>query len=1004
MAQPAPDVAAEAPPDARERAAGERRRAGHEPSQGLGPGYGRALLFAALTAAGLSACQFALGAVASHWAPAATLPPAWLGMGAGLASIAALIWLSEVETSRRIRLGLAATAVLLHTALSQALIALGLRLEPGAPIAAVLAAVLAPAAWTWQSRGHLIDRVRRRAVATAGDEILIVDPQFRVLQASAVALGLLKVEPGSRDLPASLTRLLKGDEPRCVRLRTRGGEMILEAWTTAAHGGGPRGIVLRDVTDRTRDEKRLLHLAHYDSLTRLANRRLFLESLTRTLEDAQADGSLVGLFYIDLDGFKSINDSLGHGAGDQLLEVVADRFRRIATPAELAGLGLGQKPLHIARLSGDEFAITVPGLPNAHLAYDLATRVLDVLAQPVTIDDQTLRPSASIGIAIGPDDGDTVDGLIGHADTALYTAKSRGRSRYARYENTFDEAGERKREIEKGLQSAIERGELRLCYQPKVDLRTGVVSSFEALMRWRNAELGDVSPGEFIPVAEDRGLVTELGTWAIEEACRQMNAWREDGFSVVPVAVNVSSHQFAEGDLQAIVVESLKRNAIDPELLELELTERLLLAEGDQVEMVLRDLRAIGVRIALDDFGTGYSSLAYLNRFALDVLKIDRNLLRDIDTNPSAAGIVRAVVSMAHSLGLTVVAEGVDDEQQLPLLRDMRCDQIQGFIYAPALPADEAARHLATASRPAPICPIRGQEAATPEMEPSQPLDDAPALREAPPSPAPAQRQEPAPPAPAPPPEPGATESIDEIVRVERGRLLVIDDGDGFIGSAALRLGRLGIDTHYAAEIDEARLLINEEGDSIRAVAVAPGVELDALDGIIDQLAQQSGERRRVVMIGERPDAERREEIRSASVDWVLWAPFNDTELRCLIKSAMVRPGDAAERREPRVPVELVATVSSGQRREVAVVSSLSPGGAFIEMDEPLPIGSTLRIDMEMPQDRFRGFARVVHSTQGDRMRAAEPSGMGVVFFGSDLDTERLLRKAVKELESRYLP
>lgn len=947
-----------------------------------------------LAAGAVSALRAALGLAMGD----AVAAPPWdlLLRGEVVAGLGGLLLLgfSESEAGRGRLLAVAAVGAALGAALSAPLETLGLRLEPGPLAAAAAAALLAPVLLSAGSRVSLVRRIREAASDLAGDQLLVLDAAGRLLHATDPARRALGLQPagGTRaDLPQALRQLVRDEQARRARLRTQAGR-VLEAFATGARSDRrtrARGILLRDVTGRYEDERRLVRLAHYDSLTGLANRRLFLETLAKVLEDAARASSRVGLFYIDLDDFKTINDSFGHGAGDRLLEALAERFRTHLRPQEVVRFGISGPPLSVARLSGDEFAVIAPRLPDALGAVDLASWILELIARPIELADRVLNASASVGIAISPEDGRDLDTLIRHADTALYAAKSKGRRRYARYEASFDEKADRARRLEDGLRTAIERDELRLFYQPKIAARSGRVNGFEALMRWHNAELGDVGPAEFIPVAEDRGLITTLGTWALHRACRQLREWRESGFEPVPVAVNVSSHQFNEVDLQSVVSEALKEHDVDPHLLELELTESLLLGEGDHVELVLRDLRSIGVRIALDDFGTGYSALTYLNRFNLDVLKMDRGLLRDIDTNPAALGIVSAVVSMAHSLGLTVVAEGVDCEEQVPILRDMLCDEIQGFLYSPALPPEEAVRFLARAGEPAPVCPgqvespgTRAREAATLEIE----QDDAPVLRE---------------------PTPIAVEPQARAAshaKPNRGRVLVVDDGEGTLGPTALRLNRLGVDIHYASAVDEAHLFVNQEGEEIRAVVAPPGIELAGLGSVVKHLSDRCGERRRVIVIGERPGDEVRSAIRAAEVDWVLWAPFKDVELRCLTKGAMALSSELADRREPRVPVDLVASLSAGNRREMVVVSSLSPRGAFLETSDLLPVGSSLRLEMDMPTDRFRGFARVVHVQYEDPEHPQEPSGMGVAFFGSDRQTERILRKAVKELEARYLP
>jgi hypothetical protein len=341
---------------------------------------------------------------------------------------------------------------------------------------------------------------------------------------------------------------------------------------------------------------------------------------------------------------------------------------------------------------------------------------------------------------------------------------------------------------------------------------------------------------------------------------------------------------------------------------------------------------------------------------------------------------------MAHSLGLIVVAEGVDMEEQVPILRDMNCDQIQGFLFAPALPPEEVVRFMNRVGEAAigfgPGMSVPGRRPV--QLEPSAEAMDEPILRSE------ASLEEPMLP---PPPRP-----------IENERILLVDDGSGSLGTVALRLGHLGIDIHYAAAIDEAHLFIAQEREAIRLIAFPPSIAPEQMRRVRDNLTQTIGQQRCFIVIGERPDDDVRMGMREVGVDWVLWAPFNDAELRYVAKSAMTLREDLVERREIRVPVDLIANIWSGDRREVTVISSLSPRGAFIELSEPLSQGSSLRIEMELGADRFRGFARVVHVHEEDPDRPNDPSGVGVAFYGIDRDEERLLRKAISELKSRYLP
>lgn len=521
-------------------------------------------------------------------------------------------------------------------------------------------------------------------------------------------------------------------------------------------------------------------------------------------------------------------------------------------------------------------------------------------------------------------------------------------------------------------------------YQPKLDAQTGELTGFEALLRWRNHELGDVGPTEFIPVAEERGLISELGTWCIEETCRQLRCWADAGLRIVPVAVNVSSPQFAESDLQRVVSGALKRHEIDPQYLELELTERLLLDQGDIVGEVLADLRSIGVKIALDDFGTGYSALSYLNRFNLDVLKIDRSLLRDIDTNPSALGIASAVVSMAHSLGLSVVAEGIDMEEQLPLLGEMGCDHIQGFLYAPGMAADDVEGFLAPKDEPS----MKFGPGMSITKEGEEPTTSAVGVNESQTATT----------------EQTVTSAAVQAIPPVSGCVLLADDEDASLANVADRLDKIGIDVYHATDLDEAREYFAAEHDTIRLIGLAPTHGTETLRDLVNDFEREGGGKQSFAVIGEVPDDDVRAELREMGIEWALWTPFNDTELRYVVNSSTAPRDVNVSRTEMRIPVDLIANVWSGGRREVAVVSSLSPRGAFIELSEPIRKGSSVRVEMDLAGDQFRGFARVAYVHADEDQQPYQPSGVGVTFYGTDREEDLLLRKAIIEIEKRYQP
>jgi diguanylate cyclase (GGDEF)-like protein/PAS domain S-box-containing protein len=452
---------------------------------------------------------------------------------------------------------------------------------------------------------------------------------------------------------------------------------------------------LQDVTEQRHAQERIRYLADYDSLTGLANRRFFRERLERALERAREGSHMLALLYLDLDGFKRVNDTLGHDAGDQLLRSVARRLRDHVRAVDVVGRAELRPSSAVSRLGGDEFTVLLPRIDDANDAADVARRILLALPQPVQAGGREVSPTASIGIAVYPCDGEDAETLLKHADRAMYFAKAQGRNGFKYFSESMNQASLRKLAVESGLRDAAARGELRLHYQPRVEVGSGSVAGVEALLRWRHPELGVISPKEFIPIGEETGLICAIGEWALREACRQSRAWQDAGCGALRVAVNVSPRQLEAGGICELVSDALRESGIDPRLLEVEITESSLLREDGGLPAALRDLRAMGVRVALDDFGTGYSSLAYLTRFPLDALKIDRFFVREVHTDPAAAGIARAVIGMAHSLGLRAVAEGVDCAEQLALLREFGCDEVQGFLFAGALPAEELPPFLA---------------------------------------------------------------------------------------------------------------------------------------------------------------------------------------------------------------------------------------------------------------------------------------------------------------------
>jgi diguanylate cyclase (GGDEF)-like protein/PAS domain S-box-containing protein len=450
-------------------------------------------------------------------------------------------------------------------------------------------------------------------------------------------------------------------------------------WQLQHLGDAPLLIgVARDISERLLAQQRLRHLASYDSLTGLPNRSLFYQTLGETIDLARDKQWRIVMLFIALDRFKVVNDSLGTTMGDDLLRQFSNRLVQCARIRDTVG-----------RLGGDEFALILTMTRDQQDAVQMANEVREALRAPFDLGGHEATLTASIGIAMYPDDATDAGTLVKYADTAMGRAKEAGRDGYRFFTAGMNVQVLARLDLETALRRALDNEEFVLYYQPKVNLDTGRVSGVEALLRWHRPGFGLVFPAEFVPVMEETGLIVRVGEWIIERACRQIGEWLDDGTGEVKIAVNVSSRQFVEGDLEGSIRRALLRHRVDPRLLELELTESALMSNADHTIKILTSLKALGIRIAIDDFGTGYSSLAYLKRFPIDKLKIDIAFVRDITTNPDDAAIALAIISMAHSLHMSVIAEGVETRAQIAFLRRQRCDEIQGFYFSRALPSEE---------------------------------------------------------------------------------------------------------------------------------------------------------------------------------------------------------------------------------------------------------------------------------------------------------------------------
>jgi len=438
-----------------------------------------------------------------------------------------------------------------------------------------------------------------------------------------------------------------------------------------------------------------LSLAYYDSLTGLPNRRMYTYRLEESLALARREGTLVVTCFLDLDGFKRINDTLGHSGGDSLLCQVAERLiGSVRTSDPVARLSGDAPKSAVSRLGGDEFTFLLTGISEAQDARRAAHRVLEALRKPFAIDGSEVFATASMGIAVFPFDGTDTDTLLENADTAMYWAKDRGRNNYQFYSASMNEVARRKLELESRLRRAIQADELTLFYQPVCAADTGMITGAEALLRWTDPEMGPVSPVEFVPVAEDSGLIVAIGEWVLRVACEQAQSWQEAGFEPLRMAVNVSGIQFRHGNFPNTVARALEESGLSPAHLEIEITESTIMENDAATIDALQSLDEMGVRLALDDFGTGYSSLSYLRRFPISRLKIDRSFVSELPGNRDDAALTAAIVTMAHSLRLGVVAEGVETLEQAEHLQNLGCDDLQGHLFSAAVPASDFASLL----------------------------------------------------------------------------------------------------------------------------------------------------------------------------------------------------------------------------------------------------------------------------------------------------------------------
>lgn len=447
---------------------------------------------------------------------------------------------------------------------------------------------------------------------------------------------------------------------------------------------GYRGIT-RDVTERVLAEERIEYLAYHDGLTALPNRVLFNELLSHGLNKARRTGKTLAVLFIDLDRFKNINDTLGHEAGDMLLQEIGQRLMSCLRKSDT-----------VARLGGDEFVVLLEEINDTYHVTTVAGKILSSVLKPITLMGQEFRVTASIGISIYPDDGQDEQSLMKNADIALYRAKEEGKNNYQLYSEKMNAYSFQRLALESSLRRALERDEFLLHYQAKIDLHTGKVSGMEALIRWQHPDLGMVSPAQFIPLAEETGLIIPIGKWVLRTACHQNKLWQAQGLQPLRISVNLSARQFSDENLVQDISDILQETDLSADYLELEITESMVMRDPEKAVRLLTTLKEMGIRLAIDDFGVGYSSLATIKRFPVDTIKVDRSFIRDIPEDTEDKALTEAIIAMGKTLSLNVVAEGVETQEQYDFLREKACDEFQGFYFSKPLEKDKFAELLRT--------------------------------------------------------------------------------------------------------------------------------------------------------------------------------------------------------------------------------------------------------------------------------------------------------------------
>lgn len=508
-------------------------------------------------------------------------------------------------------------------------------------------------------------------------EELSGQPFYSLFPKKQVARWMPFIDKARRGIPQNFDIEMQHKEGQIINLNVTCGANFRDDRIVGVY------VIAKDITERKNAAKVIHHMAFYDSLTDLPNRRLFNERLEAALLEASVNKSLSAVILLDLDSFKFINDSLGHDFGDKVLKTISSQIESC----------IGKKDT-LARLGGDEFILLLPNMSDRLQASSTADKILEALGQPFSIDEHELMITTSMGIAIYPDDGTDVETLIKHADTAMYMSKEKGKNNYKFFSVDMKNEFFRKLDMQKHLKKALEQEQFILHYQPQLDIGTGRVEGVEALIRWVHPEKGLIFPGEFIAIAEETGLIIEIGDWVLKAACGQAKAWQDAGYKPLPISVNLSLRQFQDEQLAAKIAMLLEISGLDPKWLELEITESIFMEDVDSIMKTLNQLKLMGLNIVIDDFGTGYSALSYLTRIPTDKLKLDKSFVQNIGYNPRESAIAAALINLAHTLNIKVVAEGVDTGEKLGFLIDKHCDSIQGYLFSPPVPVESFGEFL----------------------------------------------------------------------------------------------------------------------------------------------------------------------------------------------------------------------------------------------------------------------------------------------------------------------